>query len=160
MESGAVLAPPGEFTKRAFLNGKLDLSQAESVMNIISAKSKRASMIAVNQKDGSLSKKVNDMKEKLLDISATLSVWADFPEDDILQFDIEKIKGELEFIKNELDFMVDSYDRVLNEGVKTVIIGQTNVGKSTLMNLISGYEKSIVTDIAKLLEIRDILLDK
>ncbi len=148
LDEGAVLAGPGEFTKRAFLNGKVDLSQAESVMDIISARGKRANRIAQSQRDGVLSKKINAIKEKLLEISASLSVWADFPEEDIPEVDSEKLVGDLKEAKCEISKLIKNYDKVLTDGVKTVIVGRPNVGKSTLMNLISGVEKSIVTDIA------------
>ncbi len=148
LDEGAVLAGPGEFTKRAFLNGKVDLSQAESVMDIISARGKRANRIAQSQRDGVLSKKINAIKEKLLEISASLSVWADFPEEDIPEVDSEKLAGDLKEAKSEISKLIKNYDKVLTDGVKTVIVGRPNVGKSTLMNLISGVEKSIVTDIA------------
>lgn len=148
LDEGAILAGPGEFTKRAFLNGKVDLSQAESIMDIISARGKRANRIAQNQRDGVLSKKINAIKEKLLEISASLSVWADFPEEDIPEVDSEKLAGDLKEAKCEISKLIKNYDKVLTDGVKTVIVGRPNVGKSTLMNLISGVEKSIVTDIA------------
>ena len=148
LDEGALLAGPGEFTKRAFLNGKVDLSQAESVMDIISARSRRANRIAQNQRDGVLSKKINALKEKLLEISASLSVWADFPEEDIPEVDSENLASDLKEVQNGISNLIKNYDKVLTDGVKTVIIGRPNVGKSTLMNLISGCEKSIVTDIA------------
>lgn len=148
LDEGALLAGPGEFTKRAFLNGKVDLSQAESVMDIISARSRRANRIAQNQRDGVLSKKINSLKEKLLEISASLSVWADFPEEDIPEVDSENLASDLKEVQNGISTLIKNYDKVLTDGVKTVIIGRPNVGKSTLMNLISGCEKSIVTDIA------------
>lgn len=148
LDNGALLAGPGEFTKRAFLNGKVDLSQAESVMDIISARSMRANRIAQNQRDGVLSKKINALKEKLLEISASLSVWADFPEEDIPEVDSKNLESDLKEVQNGISTLIKNYDKVLTDGVKTVIIGRPNVGKSTLMNLISGCEKSIVTDIA------------
>lgn len=148
LDEGALLAGPGEFTKRAFLNGKVDLSQAESVMDIISARSRLANRIAQNQRDGVLSKKINSLKEKLLEISASLSVWADFPEEDIPEVDSENLASDLKEVQNGISTLIKNYDKVLTDGVKTVIIGRPNVGKSTLMNLISGCEKSIVTDIA------------
>lgn len=148
LDEGALLAGPGEFTKRAFLNGKVDLSQAESVMDIISARSKRANKIAQNQRDGVLSKKINFLKGKLIEISALLSVWADFPEEDIPEVDSENLANDLKEVQNGISTLIKNYDKVLTDGVKTVIIGRPNVGKSTLMNLISGCEKSIVTNIA------------
>lgn len=150
LDSGATLAQPGEFTKRAFLNGKLDLSQAESVIDLINAKSEHANMIAYHQKEGAISKKVDSLKERLLEISASLSVWADYPEDDIPDIDSNILSDSLKKINDEISSMIKNYDvcAALKEGVKTVIVGKPNVGKSTLMNLISGFDKSIVTDIA------------
>ena len=150
LNSGAVPAEPGEFTKRAFLNGKIDLSQAEAVMDLISAKSRKANLIAYSQREGRASKKTNLIKDKLLDISAQLSVWADYPEEDIPQLDSELLKTNLGVIENEISEMIKNYDvcSALKEGVRTVIIGKPNVGKSTFMNLLTGFEKSIVTDVA------------
>ncbi len=148
LDEGASLAEPGEFTKRAFLNGKIDLSQAESVMELISSNSRRSNIIAFNQKEGALSRKTEFMKNTLLDISAGLAVWADFPEEDIPEVNYEKLISDLKKVADEMSSIIKNYNPVLKDGVKTVIIGRPNVGKSTLMNLISGFEKSIVTDIA------------
>lgn len=150
LDMGAVLAQPGEFTKRAFLNGKMDLSQAEAVMDLISAKSRKSNLIAYSQREGSVGKKVNKIKNTLIDISAELSVWADYPEEDIPQLDSKMLKNSLLSIKKEISDMIKNYDisAAIKEGVKTAIIGKPNVGKSTFMNLIAGSEKSIVTDVA------------
>lgn len=149
LEAGATLAEPGEFTKRAFLNGKMDLSQAEAVMDLISAKGKRANQIAFGMREGKSSRKIAEMREELLEISAGLSVWADYPEEDILQVDESMLKKNIQKIADKLHGMIDNYDtfKSIKEGVKTAIVGRPNVGKSTLMNFISDSQKSIVTDI-------------
>lgn len=150
LENGALPADPGEFTKRAFLNGKMDLSQAEAVMDLISAKGERANKIAFSMREGSSGKKIGKIKEILLDILARLSVWSDYPEDgDIPQIDSKMLKKSLFEVKSQISDMIKGYDacKILKEGVKTAIIGRPNVGKSTLMNCLSGHEKSIVTNI-------------
>lgn len=150
LENGALPAEPGEFTKRAFLNGKMDLSQAEAVMDLISAKGERANKIAFSMREGSSGKKIGKIKEILLDILARLSVWSDYPEDgDIPQIDSKMLKKSLFEVKSQISDMIKGYDacKILKEGVKTAIIGCPNVGKSTLMNCLSGHEKSIVTNI-------------
>ncbi len=149
LEAGAALAEPGEFTKRAFLNGKMDLSQAEAVMDLISAKGKRANQIAFGMREGKSSKKIEEIKEELLEISAGLSVWADYPEEDIPQVDESVLKNNIHKICEKLRSMIDNYDtfKSIKEGVKTAIVGRPNVGKSTLMNYLSDSQKSIVTDI-------------
>ncbi len=149
VEAGAVIAEPGEFTKRAFLNGKMDLSQAEAVMDLISAKGERANKMAFSLKEGTVSKKINEIKNVLIDTMANLSVWADYPEEDIPQIDENLLKKTLTQTHSKILKMIDNYDacKILKEGVKTAIIGRPNVGKSTLMNLLSGQQKSIVTDI-------------
>ncbi len=149
LEAGATLAEPGEFTKRAFLNGKMDLSQAEAVMDLISAKSRRANHIAFSMREGKSSRKIVEIKEELLEISAGLSVWADYPEEDIPQVDENVLKDNIRKICERLHGMIDNYDtfKSIKEGVKTAIVGRPNVGKSTLMNYLSDSQKSIVTDI-------------
>lgn len=149
IESGATPAQAGEFTKRAFLNGKLDLTQAEAVMDIISAKSKNALKAANKAKEGALSKKITEINEILVLQAGHLSAWADYPEEDIPEVDSSELLKNLGRVKDELSKLVSNYDsgQVIKSGVDTVIIGKPNVGKSTLMNLLSGYEKSIVTDI-------------
>ena len=150
LENGALPAEPGEFTKIAFLNGKMDLSQAEAVMDLISAKGERANKIAFSMREGSSGKKIGKIKEILLDILARLSVWSDYPEDgDIPQIDSKMLKKSLFEVKSQISDMIKGYDacKILKEGVKTAIIGRPNVGKSTLMNCLSGHEKSIVTNI-------------
>ena len=150
LDNGAVCATAGEFTKRAFLNGKMDLTQAEAVMDIISAKSSAAVKSALSVHEGALSKKINDVKEDLVNRAAHLCAWADYPEEDIPEIEFESLENSISDSKSKLEFLLENYDagKAVREGIDTVIVGRPNVGKSTLMNLITGFDKSIVTDIA------------
>ena len=149
-DAGAVPAEPGEFTKRAFLNGKLDLIEAESVMDIISARSKTAARAALNVKEGALSRRIEVIKAALLNKAAHLSAWADYPEEDIPEVEDKELQSSLRSAEKELTDIIKSYDngRVLRDGIDTAIVGKPNVGKSTLMNLLAGYDRSIVTSVA------------
>lgn len=150
LANGAVPAEAGEFTKRAFLNGKMDLTRAESVMNIISAKSEQAKSAALNTLDGALYKKISEISLSLKKIAAQMAAWVDYPDEEIDDLSDEKLKATLLTAKDELEKLIKSFDvgQIIIEGVETAIVGKPNVGKSTLMNLLSGCEKSIVTSVA------------
>lgn len=149
LEAGASPAEPGEFTKRAFLNGKLDLIEAESVMSLISAKSSSEAKAALSVKDGHISGQINDIKNDLLYIAAHLNAWADYPEEDIPEIKPDYIAVKLFTHREKLSELLRQYDagRLIKTGINTVIIGKPNVGKSTLMNRLSGSERSIVTSV-------------
>ena len=149
-DKGAMPAQAGEFTKRAFLNGKLDLTEAEAVMDIIGAKSSAAAKSALSVHEGALSKKINEVKDELVLRAAHLCAWADYPEEDIPEIEFDALKNALDICIEKLDVLLKNYDKgkAIIDGIDTVIVGRPNVGKSTLMNLITGYDKSIVTDIA------------
>ncbi len=150
LANGAVPAEAGEFTKRAFLNGKMDLTRAESVMSIISAKSEQAKSAALNTLDGALYKKISEISLSLKKIAAQMAAWIDYPDEEIDDLSDDKLKETLLTAKAELEKLIKSFDvgQIIIEGVETAIVGKPNVGKSTLMNLLSGCEKSIVTSVA------------
>lgn len=150
LENGADMAQRGEFTKRAFLNGKLDLSQAESIMGLISAENESALKISRGAMNGRISKKISELEEKLVSAAASIAAYSDYPDEDIEGLNPENFENMLRNSLNELEEMLISYDagKQLREGISTVIVGKPNVGKSTLMNLLSGEERSIVTDVA------------
>ena len=148
--AGAKPASPGEFTKRAFLNGKIDLTKAEAVMDIISAKGKEAMRSAVAAKDGALTKKIDGIKEKITELCGNLAAWADYPDDDIPQVDDIMLITYLDESEQELTKLLSTFNagKIIREGINTVIAGKPNAGKSTLMNLLSGCERSIVSSYA------------
>lgn len=149
IEAGAEPALAGEFTKRAFLNGKLDLTEAEAVIDIISAKSKNAARAAILAKEGALWRRIENIKNKLVTTAAHFSAWADYPEEDIEEVSVESLSNTFNECLFDLNKLLSTYDmgQTVKEGIDTVIAGKPNTGKSTLMNLISGRNRSIVTDI-------------
>ena len=148
--AGAVPAEAGEFTRRAFLNGKVDLTQAESVMTLISASGRLAARTALAVREGALYQRLTAVKESLIALQAQFSAFVDYPDDDIPELGTDALEIALKEADTELWQLLATYDagRVLREGVDTAIVGSPNVGKSTVMNLLSGCERSIVTPIA------------
>lgn len=149
ISNGAEPAKAGEFTQRAFLNGKMDLSEAEAVMDIISAKGKTEATVALACREGKISKEINKINNILVNSASHLSAWADYPEEDIPEVNNNNLKTDLLSAKKMINSLLENYDAgmIIKNGIDTIIVGKPNVGKSTLMNLLTGYEKSIVTDI-------------
>ena len=150
MKAGARIAEPGEFTKRAFLNGRIDLSKAEAVMDIIHAKNEFALRSSVKQLKGSVSDKIRKLREEILYEIAFIESALDDPEHISLEGYHERLLKQSEHIIDELKRLSDSADdgQMLKEGINTVIVGKPNVGKSSLLNLLAGKERAIVTDVA------------
>lgn len=150
LDAGATMASSGEFTKRAFLNGKLDLIKAESVMGLISAKGKEELKLQLAAKQGKTSEEIGKIEEILLELSADFAAYSDYPDEDLPELSDGNFKRLLEEAQNRLSRLLSTYDsgKVLREGVTTAIVGKPNVGKSTLMNMLSKEKRSIVTDIA------------
>lgn len=159
LENGAVAAGPGEFTKRAFLNGKLDLVKAEAVMGVISAQSESELKINTSAINGLVSKKIVKIRDELLEIAASIAFFTDNPDEPMPDLTCSTLLKRLNKITEKLLRLIKNYDngRVIREGIDTVILGKPNVGKSTLMNLLSHRERSIVTDVAG--TTRDIIED-
>ena len=149
LENGAELAEPGEFTKRAFLNGRIDLSQAEAIVDLINSKTVREAKESVNQLEGHLSKKIEEIRKKMLNLMIAIDVNIDYPEYDEEEVTKNKALNELNILLKELIKLESSFDsgKILRDGVKTVILGRTNVGKSSLLNRILKEDRAIVSNI-------------
>lgn len=150
IQCGAQPAAPGEFTKRAFLNGKLSLTQAESVMDVIASQGKQTAQAALAGMEGNLYRKITAVKDSLLSIAGHLSAWADYPEEEIPVVEHDRLLSSLKEVEREINELLAGFDRgrLVRAGINTVIVGKPNVGKSTLMNLLAGCQRSIVTEIA------------
>ena len=149
LNNGAVLAEPGEFTKRAFLNGRIDLTQAEAVIDIINSKTDKEAKVSISQLEGSLSKNIGEIRKDILSIMADIEASIDYPEYDIEETTNSKILAFLDKIDEKLISLEKSFynGKILRDGISTVILGRPNAGKSSLLNLILNEERAIVTDI-------------
>ncbi len=149
LQNGARLAEPGEFTKRAFLNGRLDLSQAEAVIDLIKAKSEKTFDVALNQLEGKFSEQIKLLRKKIVDILVNIAVNIDYPDEDIEQLTYSNLSESLKEVYLEINKMIDSAEtgRMIKEGLNVAIIGKPNVGKSSLMNSLLKENRAIVTEI-------------
>lgn len=150
LKNGARIAEPGEFTKRAFLNGRIDLAQAESVIDVINAKSEREAKSGIKQLEGFLSTEINQIKQDILDVLVNIEVTIDYPEYDTPEVQENELKNMLNKVENKLEKLEKSFDngKIIKDGIKTAIIGKPNAGKSSLLNAILKEDRAIVTDIA------------
>lgn len=149
LSNGAILAEPGEFTKRAFLNGRIDLTQAEAIIDLINAKSSKEAQESANQLEGYLSKKINEIRENLLDLMVNIEANIDYPEYDVEEVSYKNAEELLKGVKLDLEKLSKSFEngKIIKDGIKISIIGSPNAGKSSLLNRILKEDRAIVTDI-------------
>ena len=150
LKNGAELAEPGEFTKRAFLNGRIDLAQAESVIDVINAKSEKEAKAGIKQLEGDLSKEISAIKQEILDVMVNIEVSIDYPEYDVEDVTNTQVLDMLERVEGKLKKLEKSFDngKIIKEGIKTAIIGKPNAGKSSLLNRVLKEDRAIVTEYA------------
>lgn len=150
LKNGANLAEPGEFTKRAFLNGRIDLLQAESVIDVINSKSERELKTGIKQLEGILSKKIKEIKQEIMDVMVNVDVSIDYPEYDVEEVTDNQVLNMLNSVQEKLEKLEKSFDngKIIKEGIKTAIIGKPNAGKSSLLNAILKEDRAIVTEYA------------
>ncbi len=149
LKKGARLAEPGEFTMRAFINGKIDLTQAEAINQLIEAKSEVEAKVALKQLEGNLSKKIEELRDNLLELKAYIEAAVDFPEEEIEILEKGQVKGKILEALDKLKKLIESYEegKLIREGIKVAIVGRPNVGKSSLLNALLKEERAIVTEI-------------
>ncbi len=150
LKNGAVMAGAGEFTRRAFINGKLSLTQAEAIGGIIDSKSEKHLEVSAKQANGSLSRHLSAIYDELRLLAASVYAFIDYPDEDMTDVTVDEMRNQLVDVKNRLDRLANShtYGRAISEGIATAIVGKPNTGKSSLLNVLCGEERAIVTDIA------------
>lgn len=150
LSAGARLAEPGEFTKRAFLNGRIDLSQAEAVIDLIQSETELAGKNALSQAEGTLFRSIENIRQRLLHLAASMQVVIDYPDEDLEDMTVEEMTAEAAECRESVQKLLATAEsgKVLREGIRTAIVGQPNVGKSSLLNCLAKEDRAIVTDIA------------